>query len=130
MRAHGDLLVFDKGDEVLAVLQQFINDQQIPSAWFQAIGAFERSVIAYWNRETKQYEDIAVDEQVEVLALSGNVTPKRFHGHVVLGRRDGSTLGGHLKRGIVYPTLELHLTRFTHELVRARDEETGLELIR
>src|ERR1044072_4171316 len=125
MRAHGSVLVFDKGDEVLETLQKFINDQHIPSAWFQAIGAFEKSVIAYWNRETKKYEDIAVDEQVEVLALSGNVTPKKTHAHVVLGRRDGSTIGGHLKRGIVYPTLELHLARVEQELVRTRDEETG-----
>src|SRR5436305_2699283 len=101
MRTHGSLLVFDTGDEVLATLQQFIKEQQIPSAWFQAIGAFESSVIAYWNWETKQYEDIAVDEQVEVLALSGDATAAKIHAHVVLGRRGGETIGGHLKRGIV-----------------------------
>ena len=49
---------------------------------------------------------------------------------VILGRRDGSTIGGHLKRGIVYPTLEMHLTTLEHELVRRRDEATGLDLIR
>src|SRR5436309_2497929 len=107
MRAHGSLLVFDPGDEVIATLQQYIAEDKILSAWFQAIGAFERSVIAYWNRETKQYEDITVDEQVEVLALSGNVNRTKVHAHVVLGRRDGSTLGGHLKRGTVFPTLEM-----------------------
>ena len=130
MRAYGSLLVFDKGDEVLAVLQQFVVDQRIPSAWFQAIGAFESSVIAYWNRETNQYEDIPVDEQVEVLSLAGNASPSKIHAHVVLGRRDGTTLGGHLKKGIVFPTIEMHLSRLEHEIVRARDEETGLELIR
>jgi len=130
MRAHGSLLVFDIGDEVLTTLQHFITEQRIPSAWFQAIGAFETSVIAYWNRETKKYEDIAVDEQVEVLSLSGNATRTKIHAHVVLGRRDGSTLGGHLKRGIVYPTLEMQLTTFDHEIVRQRDEATGLDLIK
>jgi len=130
MRAYGSLLVFDPGDEVIAALQQHIADQHIPAAWFQAIGAFERSVIAYWNRETKQYEDIAVDEQVEVLALSGNVNRTKVHAHVVLGRRDGSTIGGHLKRGIVYPTIEMHLTQLDSEHVRQRDEATGLDLIR
>jgi len=130
MRAYGSLLVFDPGDEVIATLQQSIAEQHIPSAWFQAIGAFERSVIAYWNRETKQYEDMAVDEQVEVLALSGNVNRTKVHAHVVLGRRDGSTIGGHLKRGIVFPTLEMHLTQLDRELVRQRDEATGLDLIR
>lgn len=130
MRAYGSLLVFDPGDEVIATLQQHIAEHDIPSAWFQAIGAFERSVIAYWNRETKQYEDIAVDEQVEVLALSGNVNRTKVHAHVVLGRRDGSTIGGHLKRGTVFPTLEMHLTQLDRELVRQRDEATGLDLIR
>ena len=130
MRAHDSVLVFDPGDEFVATLQQYIAGTQIPSAWFQAIGAFETSVIAYWNRETKRYEDIAVNEQVEVLALSGNVNRTKLHAHVVLGKRDGSTIGGHLKSGVVYPTLELWLTPFTHELLRQRDEETGLDLIR
>src|SRR3954451_2897812 len=130
MRAHGSVLVFDPADEVVATLQRYIAERQIPSAWFQAIGAFERAVIAYWNRDTKRYEDIAVDEQVEVLALSGNVNRTKLHAHVVLGKRDGSTIGGHLKSGIVFPTLELWLTPLTHELVRKRDEATGLDLIR
>jgi len=130
MRAHGSVLVFDPGDEFVATLQQYIADQQIASAWFQAIGAFETSVIAYWNRDTKRYEDIAVDEQVEVVALSGNVNRTKLHAHVVLGRRDGSTIGGHLKRGNVFPTLELWLSPLAEELIRKRDEATGLELIR
>lgn len=130
MRAHGTVLVFDPGDEFVTTLQQYIAAQQIPSAWFQAIGAFEKSVIAYWNRDTRRYEDIAVDEQVEVLALSGNVNRTKLHAHVVLGKRDGSTVGGHLKSGIVFPTLELWLTPLAHELLRKRDEATGLELIR
>ena len=46
MRAHGSVLVFDPGDEFVATMQQYIAEQQIASAWFQAIGAFERSMIA------------------------------------------------------------------------------------
>jgi predicted DNA-binding protein with PD1-like motif len=130
MRAHGTVLVFDPGDEVIASLQRYVADEQIPSLWFQAIGAFETSVIAYWNRETKRYEDIAVGEQVEVLALSGNANRSKVHAHVVLGKRDGSTIGGHLKSGIVFPTLEMSLTILAQELVRKRDEATGLDLIR
>ena len=65
-----------------------------------------------------------------MLALSGNVNRTKLHAHVVLGRRDGSTIGGHLKRGHVFPTLELWLSPLTQELIRKRDEATGLELIR
>ncbi len=121
-------LVFDKGDELLSMLQRFVSEQEIPFSWFQAIGAFETATIAYWNRETKQYEDIAVDEQVELLSLSGNATPTKVHAHAILGRRDGSTIGGHLTRGIVFPTVELQLWTSDRELTRTRDEETGLEL--
>jgi predicted DNA-binding protein with PD1-like motif len=47
--------------------------------------------------------------QTEVLSLVGEITTENgeplVHGHVVLGRRDGSTLGGHLLRGVVRPIL-------------------------
>jgi len=124
------LLIFDKGDELLAEVQRYVREEKIAFAWFQAIGAFETSTIAYWNRDTKQYEDIAIDEQVEVIALSGNVIPSKVHAHVILGRRDASTVGGHLKRGIVFPTVEMQLWITDHEITRVRDEETGLDLIR
>jgi uncharacterized protein len=40
---------------------------------------------------------------------SGQEEPA-VHAHVVLGRGDGSTVGGHLKRAIVWPTLEVVVT--------------------
>ena len=43
---------------------------------------------------------------------------------------DFQTLGGHLARGIVEPTLELILTVLDTELVREKDQRTGLDVIR
>ena len=43
---------------------------------------------------------------------------------------DYQTLGGHLGRGIVEPTLEMILTALDTELVRENDQRTGLDLIR
>ena len=51
-------------------------------------------------------------EQVEVASLIGDValSPEgqpALHAHVVLGRRDGSALAGHLGSAHVRPTLEV-----------------------
>ena len=128
-------LVFDTGDEAMAGLSQFAREQRLAAAQFTAIGAFSRAVLAYFDWDTKQYQRIPVDEQVEVLALTGDVseeadgTPK-VHAHVVLGRRDGTTRGGHLMEGHVRPTLEVVLTESPAHLRRRHDPATGLSLIR
>jgi predicted DNA-binding protein with PD1-like motif len=126
-------LVFDKGDDVLAVLRSFAEANGVRGAAFTALGAFSTAVVAYWNKETKVYEQIPVDEQTEVLALVGDIgvhgEETRIHAHVTLGRRGGSTVGGHLIRATVFPTLEMHLTAFGATLARQTDEPTGLSLI-
>src|ERR687886_307818 len=75
----------------------------------------------------------SVDEQVEVLSIVGHVTRepggRNVHAHAVLGKRDGTAVGGHLLEGHVEPTLELVLTESPSHLRRRKDEETGLALI-
>lgn len=126
-------LVFDRGDEILATLRAFALEHGIRGGRFAAIGAIERGVVAYWDREAREYERIEVDEQVEVLALIGDVAVEgeetRIHAHATLGRRDGSTIGGHLLEGTVYPTLEMHLVDYGGPLERRKDDETRLSLI-
>ena len=127
------LLVFDKGDDVLATLRAFAEANAVRGASFVALGAFSSATIAYWNPATKEYEKIDVAEQVEVLSLTGNVgvdgAETKIHAHVTLGRRDGSAIGGHLLAATVFPTLEMHLVDYGAAIVRGKDEETGLSLI-
>ena len=133
--AHRDhLLVLDPGDEFFASLTDFAKKNRIEGGSFSAIGAFEQATIAYWNRQSKEYENIGVDEQVEVLALSGSIARAgddiKIHAHVVLGRRYGSAIGGHLIRGVVFPTLEIFVADYGTRLTRAKDDATGLWLVR
>ena len=126
--------MLDSGDEVIAALQRFASEHITTSAFFYGLGAFREATIAWWNPETLQYEDIAANEQVEVLSITGNLTRVRdgikVHAHTVLGKRHGATIGGHLKRGVVHPTLELFLTVTYQPIHRERDPTTGLDLIR
>jgi predicted DNA-binding protein with PD1-like motif len=128
------ILVLRTGDDALDAIKELAVRNRIEGASFSGIGAFQTATIAYWNWDTKEYEHIEVAEQVEVLTLTGNVARSgndpRLHAHVVLGRRDGSTIGGHLIRGLVRPTLEVFLIDYGMRLARARDETTGLWLLK
>jgi predicted DNA-binding protein with PD1-like motif len=127
-------VIFDTGDEALSGLQRFAEDNNLSAARFTAIGAFERVVLGYFDWQKKDYERIPVNEQVEVLALLGDVAldegrPK-VHAHVVVGLRSGETRGGHLLEARVRPTLEVIITESPGYLKREHDATSGLALIR
>src|SRR4051794_13612592 len=91
------LFVFEPGDEVLSQLTGFAESQEVQCARFQAIGAFSKARIAFFDLETKQYEEMAIEEQVEVMSLIGNIAifdkKPKLHAHVVVGKRDGTAHG-------------------------------------
>ena len=127
------VLVFAIGDEVMSTLTEFVRAQGVGAASFTAIGAFSEATLGYFDWEGKEFEEIPVTEQVEVLTLSGDVALEedepRVHGHVVVGLRDGSARGGHLLEARVRPTLELVLVQSPAHLRKRHDPETGLALI-
>jgi len=126
-------LVFDRGDEAIAGLEAFVREQELTAASFTGIGAFSEAMLGYFDWQSKEYEEIPISEQVEVLSLIGDVAEKdgepAVHAHVVLGLRDGSARGGHLLRGIVRPTLEVVLHRSPAHLRKRHDAASGLALI-
>lgn len=127
------VLVFDEGDEALQGLLEFAKQEELTAARFTAIGAFREATLSWFNLETKDYEPLPIKEQVEVLSLVGNVAvfenmPK-VHCHAVVGRRDSTTRGGHLLKGIVRPTLEVMIEEVPSHLQRRTDSSTGLPLI-
>lgn len=128
-----DVLVFDKGDEVVATLEGFAREQRIEAASFTAIGAFSDVTVGYFDRERQDYLRTPLHEQLEVLSLVGDIATKdgeaKVHAHVVLGRPDATTRGGHLIDARVWPTLEVVLTRTPTPLRRTIDAATGLALL-
>jgi uncharacterized protein len=126
-------LIFEKHDEVIAGLTSFAKQQSLGASHFTAIGAFSDLTLGYFNRDKKDYDKIPVKEQVEALSVMGDIAlnkgEPKIHAHVVVGKRDGSTLGGHLVQAHVWPTLEVVLTESPRHLRRKTDEETGLALI-
>jgi predicted DNA-binding protein with PD1-like motif len=128
-------VVLDTGDEVLGCLTSFVNEHRIGAAQITAIGAFSEVVLKYFDWESKQYEDNKVNEQVEVASLLGDVATApsgeaAIHIHVVVGKRDGSAMAGHLGTARVRPTLEILLEESPAHLQKRSDPQSGLALIR
>ena len=128
-------VILQTGDEAMACLKAFAERERIGGAQLTAIGALCGARLAYFDWESKQYRPIQVDEQVEVASLIGDVAVgpdggPSVHVHAVLGRRDGTALAGHLEVARVRPTLEIIVTEMPAHLCKAKDEETGLALIR
>jgi len=127
-------LIFDTGDEAMAGLVALARKNRLGASHFTAIGAFRDVTLGYFDWDAKDYKKIPVREQVEVLSLIGDVALKdgepKVHAHVVVGRSDGSTRGGHLMEAHVRPTLEVVLTESPEHLRKEVDPESGLALIR
>ena len=126
-------VVFDKGDEVLETLLAFAREQRLTAAEFTGLGALSDAVLGYFDWQKKDYKRIPIDEQVEVLNLTGNIAladgEPKLHPHIVLGKADGTAHGGHLLEARVRPTLEVIVTESPAHLRRRSDPETGLALL-
>jgi predicted DNA-binding protein with PD1-like motif len=126
-------VVFYKGDEVLSGLTDFALAHQVADAHFTAIGAVSGATLAWLDLGKKAYRKIPVTQQVEVLSLVGDIARSNgvpvVHMHAVLGKPDGSTVGGHVFELHVNPTLEVFLTVNTTPLEKRPDEASGMKVI-
>ena len=127
------VIVFLKGDEVLSGLTDFAAKYQVADAHFTGIGAISSATTAWLDLEKKMYRPTVTNEQVEVLSLIGDIAAFNgkpvVHMHAILGRRDGTTVGGHVWELNANPTVEVFLTANATPLAKRPDPDSGLKLI-
>ncbi|MBM0224593.1 MULTISPECIES: PPC domain-containing DNA-binding protein [Micromonospora] len=127
------VVAVDKGEDAVTAIHQAAQQCDIRGARVTAVGGFRSAEVGYFDRERRAYDRIPVPEQVEVLSLLGDIADDRgkiaLHIHTVLGRRDGTTVGGHLLHGEVWPTLEVIITEVGANLTKHVDQETRLALL-
>lgn len=128
------MVVFEAGEEVTAGLLAFAKEQHLSAAHLTAIGAFERVTLAFFDLQTKEYRKIPVNEQVELLSLTGNIAldeenKPKLHAHVVIGKADGTAHGGHLLEAYARPTVEAVVVASSGSLRRRMRPEFGLALL-
>lgn len=127
-------LRLDPDEKIVESLMAFLEEQFIPSGTFTAVGAVKEVTLRYFDQYNKTFIEKVFSEPMEVTSLTGNITTKDgvpyIHPHIVLGKKDFSTLSGHLKEGIVGPTLEIVINAFDLSIDRTYSQAIGLNILK
>ncbi len=123
-----------KGCDLLAELTRICQDNRITLGEVRAIGAVERAKIGYYDMQSREYQWLELDQELEILSLVGNVSLKDgevfVHAHITLGDDKGRAFGGHLAEGTKVFACEYAIQEYksSTRLQRLWDEPTGLYL--
>lgn len=126
-------VIFGKGDEAFSGLLEFAERYHVTSAHFTAIGALSGATLGWFDPQRKMYKKIPIEDQVEVIGMSGDIALYKgkpvVHAHMMVGASDGATRGGHVLAAYVSPTLEVMVTVDPITMQKRFDPETDLTLI-
>lgn len=121
------------GTEIIAELLKIADKESIHTAGVQAIGALDGLKLAFYNQETKRYEERRFKEQMEAATITGNLTRREgkpfLHLHGSFARRDMSVVAGHIVWARANPLMEVVITRTTNRALRKFDDKSGLSKI-
>jgi predicted DNA-binding protein with PD1-like motif len=106
----------------------------VQSAWLSGLGAALSAELGYYDLDSREYHWQTITEPMEVTSISGNIAKKddeiRLHLHATLAGQDYKAIGGHVNKLITGGTVEIIVQPLSSSLLRARDEQTGLDLLR
>lgn len=127
------VLIGEPEGDAFQLISDFAKNNRLSAAQLTGVGAFRRATVGWFDREAKEYQHLPVDQQCELLSLVGDIAladdGPQVHAHGVLGLPDGTTRGGHLLGGEIWPTLEV-VVRETQDVLRKTSHpELGLALI-
>lgn len=129
----GYFLVLDPGDEILESVTRFATETGVRAASILGIGALRRLTLGFYDVATQSYVHRTWEEDLEVCAISGNLAEVDGgpypHVHGVFGKRDFSTIGGHVFEAVVSVTVELSVLTAPEPLRRQPVDFCDLKLI-
>ncbi len=124
----------DKGEEIVATLEQFCRQKGIRLGTVSGIGATDHATIGLFRTRTKEYVRKEVTGDHEITSLTGNISRMEgevyLHLHISLSDANYHTFGGHLNSAVVSATCEIVVRALDGEVDREFSEEIGLNLYR
>jgi predicted DNA-binding protein with PD1-like motif len=126
------VLKLDRGEELIETLKKFCQDEKISAAFFVGLGASSYLKVAWYNLETKQYEEKEFNETLEIAGMTGNVAmlddKMIVHVHGSFSDKTLSAFAGHITKLVIGGAGEIKLDKFETTFKRQFDPETGLNL--
>lgn len=115
---------------IVDALTDFIKNQNISAGEVTGIGAVDEATLRFFKPSEKNYVDKTFREQMEVTAISGNVSEIEgkpvLHLHATLGREDYTALAGHLLDAKIRGAGEFIFYPLNTRVVKVKDEEVGI----
>lgn len=130
------VVALEVGDQAVASILELATRLDLATCVITGLGGFHGSRLAYFDVDGGSFVENDFPEQVEVASFVANLSreeangAQHLHAHVVLGRRDGTTIGGHLVEATVRPTLELVIHEYPGTIPRGTDAASGLVVLK
>ncbi len=128
------LLVFDRGEKLMAGLTEFAKKVDLQGGVISGIGALTNAELGAYDLDKKEYhKEVFSAENYELISMMGNFSLKDgepfAHVHVGLGGHDFKQFGGHLFEADVAVTAEVYIHPLGIMPERKYSESIGLGLI-
>ncbi len=123
----------EKDEFLLEKLNEIIIKENIKLGFITGIGALQNLNFSYYIQDEKKYVSKAINKNVEVLNLTGNISIKDnkpfAHCHITVADEKGNSFGGHLAEKSKVFAFEYTIFVFEgEEKIRKFDKVTGLSL--
>lgn len=126
------LVRINRGEEVVACLENFCRAEGVKLASITAIGAADKVVVGLYDVEKKEYHKETLTGAMEITSLVGTITTKEeepyLHLHINVCGHDLGVKGGHLNECHISATCEIAVHTMEGRVGRQYDPETGLNL--
>lgn len=124
------ILSIENHSSIIEALTDFVIRNRIPAGEIHGIGAVSEATLRFFDPESKQYADKTFREQLEVTNLSGNISEADgkplLHLHVTLGRKDYTSLAGHLLDARIRGAGEFFIYPLNSRLIKRKNAAVGL----
>lgn len=122
-----------KGKDLLEELIDFCHDNQVKCGIVNVVGSVSNATIAYYDQTKKKFEKTMIDEELELVNLTGNISIQdnrpMVHAHVTLADKEHAVIGGHLLPGTKIFVCEAYIQELVGEpKIRRSDKVTKLNL--
>jgi predicted DNA-binding protein with PD1-like motif len=89
--------------DLLESIEGFCRKNGITLGVFNALGTVKSARLAYYDQESREYREFAIDEPMEMVSCIGNISLRDgepiVHAHLALSDGAGRTISGHLMPG-------------------------------
>src|SRR5260370_20394474 len=127
------VLRLEPGDDILQSIRQCATAKRLSAGLLEGIGSLSKVKLGHYDFKTRKYSYETFEDDLEILNLSGNIAGMNRqplpHVHVTLGRRDFSVIGGHMDEGSSANMVEIVIWKLQENLVKAKDDEIGLNVL-